>query len=41
VPADADAAVMEQCRQKLEDLLNQSTMRAYELVGRPEGAKHG
>ena len=41
VPADADAAVMEQCRQKLEDLLNQSTARAYELVGRPEGAKHG
>src|SRR3984885_9472326 len=40
VPADADAAVMEQCRQKLEDLLNQSTARAYELVGRPEGAKH-
>ena len=41
VPPDADAAVMEQYRQKLEDLLNQSTERAYELVGRPEGAKHG
>jgi lysophospholipid acyltransferase (LPLAT)-like uncharacterized protein len=41
VPADADAAVMEQCRQKLESLLNEATARAYELVGRPEGAKHG
>jgi len=41
VPADADAAVMEQFRQKLEDLLNQATARAYELVGRPEGAGHG
>jgi len=41
VPADADAEVMEQCRQKLEAILNQATERAYELVGRPEGAKHG
>jgi lysophospholipid acyltransferase (LPLAT)-like uncharacterized protein len=41
VPPDADAAVMEQCRQKLENLLNEATRRAYELVGRPEGAKHG
>src|ERR1700759_4606429 len=35
VPPDADAAVMEQCRQKLEVILNQATERAYELVGRP------
>ena len=41
VPPDADAAVMEQCRQKLEVILNQATERAYELVGRPEGARHG
>ena len=41
VPADADAAVMEQCRQKLEAILNQATERAYQLVGRPEGARHG
>jgi lysophospholipid acyltransferase (LPLAT)-like uncharacterized protein len=41
VPPDADAAVMEQCRQKLESLLNEATRRAYELVGRPEGAEHG
>jgi lysophospholipid acyltransferase (LPLAT)-like uncharacterized protein len=41
VPGDADAAVMEQCRQRLESLLNEATARAYELVGRPEGAKHG
>jgi lysophospholipid acyltransferase (LPLAT)-like uncharacterized protein len=41
VPPDADAAVMEQCRLRLEALLTQATERAYELVGRPEGAKHG
>ena len=41
VPADADTVVMEECRQKLEALLNQATERAYELVGRPEGARHG
>jgi hypothetical protein len=41
VPADADAEAMEQYRQKLEDVLNRATARAYELVGRPEGAKHG
>jgi hypothetical protein len=32
---------MEQCRQKLETILTQATARAYELVGRPEGARHG
>ncbi len=41
VPPDADAAVMEQYRQKVEGILNAATERAYELVGRPEGAKHG
>jgi hypothetical protein len=41
VPADADAAAMEQCRQKLESLLNEATERSYQLVGRAEGAKHG
>jgi lysophospholipid acyltransferase (LPLAT)-like uncharacterized protein len=41
VPHDADDAVMEQYRQKLEAILNQATRRAYELVGRPEGAGHG
>jgi len=41
VPADADAEVMEQYRLKVEGVLNQATRRAYELVGRPEGAKHG
>jgi len=30
---------MEQCRQKLEAILNEATRRAYEIVGRPEGAK--
>jgi lysophospholipid acyltransferase (LPLAT)-like uncharacterized protein len=41
VPADADAVVMEQYRLKVEGLLNAATERAYELVGRPEGARHG
>jgi lysophospholipid acyltransferase (LPLAT)-like uncharacterized protein len=41
VPRDADAAVMEECRLKLEAILNEATKRAYELVGRPEGAGHG
>jgi len=41
VPADADAEAMEQHRERLEAFLNQATQRAYELVGRPEGAKHG
>jgi lysophospholipid acyltransferase (LPLAT)-like uncharacterized protein len=41
VPADADAEAMEQHRERLEAFLKQATQRAYELVGRPEGAKHG
>src|SRR6185436_18233455 len=41
VPSDADAATMELLRAKLESILNQATRRAYELVGRPEGGKHG
>ena len=41
VPRDADAAVMEECRLKLEAILNEATRRAYALVGRPEGADHG
>jgi lysophospholipid acyltransferase (LPLAT)-like uncharacterized protein len=41
VPADADAAVMEYYRQKVESILNEATQRAYQLVGRSEGAKHG
>jgi len=41
VPPDADAATMEECRQKLEGILNEATRRAYALVGRPEGAGHG
>jgi hypothetical protein len=32
---------MEQYRQKVENVLNEATRRAYELVGRPEGAEHG
>jgi lysophospholipid acyltransferase (LPLAT)-like uncharacterized protein len=41
VPPDADAATMEQLRQKLEDILNEATRRAYAMVGRPEEADHG
>ncbi|MBV8924754.1 MAG: lysophospholipid acyltransferase family protein, partial [Bradyrhizobium sp.] len=41
VPPDADAEMMEQCRLKLEAILNQATRRAYEMVGRPEGAERG
>jgi lysophospholipid acyltransferase (LPLAT)-like uncharacterized protein len=41
VPRDADAAVMEECRLKLEAILNEATRRAYALVGRPGGADHG
>jgi hypothetical protein len=41
VPADADAATMEQLRQKLENILNQATRRAYAMVGRPDEADHG
>jgi lysophospholipid acyltransferase (LPLAT)-like uncharacterized protein len=41
VPPDADAATMEQLRQKLETILNEATRRAYAMVGRPEGADRG
>jgi hypothetical protein len=41
VPRDADVAVMEECRLKLEAILNEATRRAYALVGRPEGADRG
>jgi len=41
VPPDADAATMEQLRQKLENILNEATRRAYAMVGRPEEADHG
>ena len=41
VPPDADAETMEQCRLKLEEVLNEATRRAYAAVGRPEGAKRG
>jgi hypothetical protein len=32
---------MEQYRLKLEAILNEATRRAYEIVGRPEGAERG
>ena len=41
VPPDADAATMEQCRLKLEEVLNEVTRLAYARVGRPEGADRG
>lgn len=41
VPPDADAETMEKLRARLEELMNESTRRAYALVGRPEGAVHG
>ena len=41
VPPDADAATMEQLRQKLENILNEATRRAYAMVGRPDEADHG
>ena len=41
VPPDADAAAMEQLRQRLQANLNEATRRAYALVGRPEQAGHG
>ncbi|UGY19930.1 lysophospholipid acyltransferase family protein [Bradyrhizobium septentrionale] len=36
VPPDADAATMEKLRQRVENLLNEATRRAYAAVGRPE-----
>jgi lysophospholipid acyltransferase (LPLAT)-like uncharacterized protein len=41
VPADADAEKMEELRVRLEESLNDATMRAYAQVGRPKGAPHG
>jgi lysophospholipid acyltransferase (LPLAT)-like uncharacterized protein len=41
VPADADAEKMEELRVRLEESLNDATMRAYAQVGRPEGSPHG
>jgi hypothetical protein len=41
VPPNADAATMEQLRQKLENILNEATRRAYAIVGRREEAHHG
>jgi lysophospholipid acyltransferase (LPLAT)-like uncharacterized protein len=41
VPPDADAATMENLRQRLEAILNEATRRAYARVGRPEQAGHG
>jgi lysophospholipid acyltransferase (LPLAT)-like uncharacterized protein len=45
VPPDADAETMEKLRRELEGHLNEATRRAYQRVGRPEGAelrsKHG
>ena len=38
VPPDADADMMEKLRQQVEYLLNESTRRAYKVVGRPEAA---
>jgi lysophospholipid acyltransferase (LPLAT)-like uncharacterized protein len=40
VPADADSATMETLRLQLEATLNDVTLRAYDAVGRPEGAGH-
>jgi lysophospholipid acyltransferase (LPLAT)-like uncharacterized protein len=40
VPADADSDVMETLRRQLEDTLNDVTRRAYEQVGRSDGAAH-
>jgi lysophospholipid acyltransferase (LPLAT)-like uncharacterized protein len=41
VPADADAEKMEELRVRLEESLNDATLRAYAQVGRPKGAPHG
>jgi lysophospholipid acyltransferase (LPLAT)-like uncharacterized protein len=41
VPADADAEKMEELRVRLEESLNEVTLRAYAQVGRPKGAPHG
>jgi lysophospholipid acyltransferase (LPLAT)-like uncharacterized protein len=41
VPADANAETMEKLRARVEAELNETTRRAYALVGRPEQADHG
>ena len=41
VPPDADAATMENLRQRLEANLNEATRRAYARIARPEQAGHG
>ena len=40
VPADADQAMMETLRLRLEATLNDATQRAYIAIGRPESAGH-
>jgi lysophospholipid acyltransferase (LPLAT)-like uncharacterized protein len=40
VPSDADAAMMETLRVRLEATLNDATRRAYAKLGRPDGASH-
>lgn len=37
VPAEADSATLDACRQSLETNLNRTTARAYELADRPAG----
>jgi lysophospholipid acyltransferase (LPLAT)-like uncharacterized protein len=39
VPPDADAETMERLRAKVEAVLNETTRRAYALIGRPEAAQ--
>lgn len=41
VPPDVDTAGMEAIRVQLQDKLNEVTRRAYEVVGRPDGANLG
>jgi lysophospholipid acyltransferase (LPLAT)-like uncharacterized protein len=40
VPSDADSAMMESLRSRLEATLNDATRRAYAQIGRPDGASH-
>jgi lysophospholipid acyltransferase (LPLAT)-like uncharacterized protein len=41
VPSDASDGQMEELRLQLQDRLNDVTRRAYQIVGRSEGAAHG
>ena len=41
VPPDADAETMEKLRAKVEATLNETTLRAYAQIGRPEAASLG